>query len=360
MTNKNDQIAIVKERSQSAGVATLTSDLDRLKACRSRYHPAIAHRCDDYAAEKAAKQQTEAKRAAARNDLDNYRQNIFPTYQDAINNYLGRFNAGFRLNNVGSVNNRGGSPATYSVVINNVNVPLTAEGGPSFRTTLSAGDRNTLALAFFFASLDQDQALADKIVIIDDPMTSLDEHRSLVTVQEIRSLRDRVSQIIVLSHSKPFLISMWKAAPANDRTSIRISRAAVGSVFEAWDINHDSITEHDRRYGRVAAYVAQADPAQERIVAADLRPMLEGLLRVAYPGSCPPGTMLGQFIQRCQQRVGTADEILRQVDITELDALRQYANRLHHETNPAYETEHVNPAELTNFADRTLCFMRRA
>lgn len=360
LTERNGQIAIVKERSQSADVATLTSDLNRLNACRSRYQPAIAARCDDYAAEKAAKQQTEAHRAAARNDLDNYRQNIFPTYQDAINNYLGRFNAGFRLNNVGSVNNRGGSSAIYSVVINNVNVPLTAEDGPSFRTTLSAGDRNTLALAFFFASLDQDQALADKIVIIDDPITSLDEHRSLVTVQEIRSLRDRVRQIIVLSHSKPFLISMWKSAPANDRTAIRISRAAVGSILEVWDINRDSITEHDRRYGRVSAYVVQADPGQERNVAADLRPMLEAFLRVAYPGNCPPGTMLGHFIQRCQQRVGTADEILRQTDITELNALRQYANRFHHDTNPAYETEHVNPAELTNFADRTLRFMRRA
>lgn len=51
---------------------------------------------------------------------------------------------------------------------------------------MSAGDRNTLAIVFFFASLDQDDQIAQKIVIIDDPMTSLDEHRSLTTVQEMR------------------------------------------------------------------------------------------------------------------------------------------------------------------------------
>ena len=40
---------------------------------------------------------------------------------------------------------------------------------------MSAGDRNTLALAFFFTNLDQSPDLAQKIIVIDDPITSLDE-----------------------------------------------------------------------------------------------------------------------------------------------------------------------------------------
>jgi wobble nucleotide-excising tRNase len=85
---------------------------------------------------------------------------------------------------VTAVNTARGSSRTYNVVINDQQIAVggsPAAGVPSFRNTLSAGDRNTLALAFFFASLDRDPALADKIVIIDDPITSLDEHRSLVT-----------------------------------------------------------------------------------------------------------------------------------------------------------------------------------
>jgi wobble nucleotide-excising tRNase len=99
---------------------------------------------------------------------------------------------------------QGGSSVSYSVLINNVAVSLTADGGPSFKNTLSAGDRNTRALGFFFASLDQDPQLAQKIVVIDDPINSLDEHRSLTTVQEMQRLHGRVSQTLVLSHSKPF------------------------------------------------------------------------------------------------------------------------------------------------------------
>ncbi|MEH2549234.1 hypothetical protein V1283_005879 [Bradyrhizobium sp. AZCC 2262] len=88
---------------------------------------------------------------------------------------------------ISSVNSRGGSSCTYNVIIDSIAVPLTGNPGePAFKNTLGAGDRNTLALAFFFASLDRDAHLAQKIVVIDDPMTSLDESRSLTTVQELR------------------------------------------------------------------------------------------------------------------------------------------------------------------------------
>ena len=81
--------------------------------------------------------------------------------------------------------------------------------------------RNTLALAFFFASLDQEGQLAQRIVIVDDPMTSLDEHRALTTVQEMRRLLTRVSQIVVLSHSKSFLCALWEGADTQtDRKSV--------------------------------------------------------------------------------------------------------------------------------------------
>jgi wobble nucleotide-excising tRNase len=181
----NPQIAIVKEQAAAANVAILTSELAKLKAVQARYDPAIEPLCQAYLDEKTRKAQTEALREQARTALDNYRTAVFPAYETAINAYLRKFNAGFSLGSVSSVNTRAGSSCTYNVVINNVPVAVTADAGgvPAFRNTLSSGDRNALALAFFFASLDRDPQLAEKIVVIDDPMTSLDEHRSLTTIQ---------------------------------------------------------------------------------------------------------------------------------------------------------------------------------
>jgi hypothetical protein len=88
--------------------------------------------------------------------------------------------------------------------------------------------------------------------------------------------------------------------------------------------------------------------------------MLEAFLRVSFPSVCPPGTLLGAFINLCQQRVGRADAILNQADITELRDLLDYANRFHHDTNPAWETEIINDQQLVLFCQRTLAFARRA
>ena len=278
----------------------------------------------------------------------------------AVNPYLQRFNAGFRLEAVASVNNRGGSSASYNVLINNVSVALTADDGPSFRNILSAGDRNTLALAFFFASLEQDLQLAQKIVVIDNPMTSLDEHRSLTTVQEMRRLEVRVAQMIVLSHSKPFLCALWEGADTLTRSAMRIARQGAGSTLAVWDVRQDCITEHDRRHELVAQYLQASDPTTESPVAGALRPVREAFRRVAYPAAFPPGTMLGHFHNICQQRLNTANQILSAADTAELRALLDYANRFHHDTNGAWETAAINDHELTHYAGRVLAFAQRA
>lgn len=94
------------------------------------------------------------------------------------------------------MNTRGGSTANYTLLIDGNRVPLSGDPGePSFRNTLSAGDRNTLALAFFFASLQDDPQRAQRVVVIDDPMTSLDEHRTLHTLQEM----DRLARDVAAS-----------------------------------------------------------------------------------------------------------------------------------------------------------------
>ncbi|WP_230427168.1 AAA family ATPase [Collimonas humicola] len=355
----NPTIAFVKQQAAAANLAALAADLTRLQAIRTRYSDPISGLCQDYLDEKAAKTVTENLRSQARATLDNYRQNTFPAYEAAINTYLQRFNAGFRLASVNPVNNRGGSSCNYNVVINNVPVALLADAGPAFRNTLSAGDRNTLALAFFFASLDQDPQLDQKIVVIDDPMTSLDEHRSLTTVQEMRRLLMRVHQVIVLSHSKPFLCQLWDGADTAARQAILIHREGTGSNLAAWDVNQDCITEHDRRHALVSAYLHAADPMTERRVAAALRHILEAFMRVAYPAPFPPGTLLGPFLGICLQRVGQLNQILSQVDIDEVRAILAYANRFHHDTNPAYELAAINDQELSHFCGRVLAFTKR-
>lgn len=152
--------------------------------------------------------------------------------------------------------------------------------GLSFRNTLSAGDRNALVLAFFFASLDQNAQLAQKVVVIDDPMTILNEHRSLTTLQEMRRLLTRVGQIVVLSHSKPLLCGLWEGADVTDRTAMRVTREGARSTLAPWDVRQNCITEQDKSPEMVTRYLQAANPAEERMVAIALRFILEAFARI--------------------------------------------------------------------------------
>ena len=359
LVGSNGHLNIVKEQAAADDLAALGEDLTRLKAQNARFNPVVGPRCEAYLAEKASKAATEIQREQARAALDQYREHIFPAYEAVINDYLRRFGASFRLGEVESSNTRSGSSASYCVVINQQNVNVTAGEGPSFRNTLSSGDRNTLALAFFFAFLEQDPNLANKIVIIDDPMTSLDEHRTLRTRQEIKAMTARVEQMIVLSHSKPFLCHLWEQADRNISTAIRVRRVGGGSEFSVWDVRNDSLSEYDKRHELIRTYLNAADPDRERQVAQELRAMLEAFMRVAYPEHFPPGTLLGPFIGLCEQRAGRNNEILSSADIAELRELRDFANQFHHDTNPAWQTAAINDAELSDFAHRTLLFASR-
>jgi wobble nucleotide-excising tRNase len=261
---------------------------------------------------------------------------------------------------VTSTNTRGGPACTYNVVINNRAVAVGGDsvpGEPSFRNVLSSGDRSTLALGFFFASLDQDRSLGQKVVVIDDPVSSLDDHRALTTIQEIRRLATRAAQVVVLSHNKPFLCRIWENTDPSLRVAIQIARDGPGSTIRDWDVDQDCVTEHDRRHALLRDYLSSS-AGNSHDIATALRPVLEAFFRVTCPEAFLPGSLLGPFLNTCNQRVGSPREILDAQGAQELEDLLEYANRFHHDTNPAWQSEHVNDRELQGFVRRTLEFTK--
>lgn len=293
-------------------------------------------------------------RVTARTSLQNYRDSVFPRFEIAVNDYLQVFNAGFRMCNVTPANIRAGSTCNYGVSIHNTPVSITSEpGAHAFHNTLSSGDRNSLALAFCFATLRDDPNLRDKIIIIDDPVSTLDEHRTLSTAQEIRRLATQAKQVIVLSHSKSFLCSIWTGADRNNSASLQIIRDGSNSTITDWNVDNDSYTEHDRLFGILEAFI-NGERVNPRDVAIAIRPYIEGYLRVRCPKYFTPGTLLGRFIDLCRQKLGTPEQIIGEQMISELDNIKEYANRFHHNTNDYWLTAAINETELIGYVRRTL------
>ena len=359
----NQKSAAVKEALTVTSLNTLRDDLSRLEGVEQRHEPSISAKCDAYLAERSGKKATESRRSSKKRALDTHLQNVFPTFQEAINQYLRRLNAGFRIDGVKSLNTRRGPSCIYSVVIDNhpnhpVAVNADTVGEPSFKTVLSTSDRNTLALAVFLASIAQDDDKQQKIALIDDPINSLDEHRAFATVSAIRRLAAEVAQVLVFSHNRPLVCHLWESPGQIGRTAIEIARSGSGSIIRLWDVSTHGISEHDKRHAKLREYRDNQMP-NAREVAEAIRPTVEAFLRVAYPEQCPPGTLLGRFRTICRQFVGTSQEVLPQADIDELATLTEYGNLFHHDTNPAWQTADINDAELLSFVHRAIDFTKR-
>lgn len=359
----NREILEVKAKATSTAAATVDAEILRLQKTKARYSPDVAALCAAYDEKQAEIDASENEAQAAKEQLEEYRNTVFPEYEAGVNKYLERFSATFQIKRLRSQDITSGPISTYAIEIKGEMVPVAREKVPpdehSFGSTLSAGDRSTLALAFFFEALRQHPQVGELVVVIDDPVSSLDEHRLLMTVEEIKKLVGQVAQVIVLSHNKRFLATIWdqtKTAASDSRTALKIVRRNDGSSLLPWDVSAEVVTMHDILHKRIETYVQTGSNGDERSVAEGLRPYLEGFLRVMYPAKYPPGTMIGNFLKRCRETLHTDDQILASEDMETLASLLTYANLFHHDTNPLYDTVEINAQALTSYARRTLAF----
>lgn len=357
----NRQIEELKTTIKESSISDLTRRLSRLSATKVRHTEEVSSICVSYQKKLCMKSKVEMSRKQIRKQLDQHRKNAFPNYQTKVNTYLEKFSAGYRLANLKPANLRSGSTTTYSakVGLESIGVGKSPEGPePSFGSVLSAGDRATLALAFFLTSLEELEEPEKTIVVIDDPISSLDAGRTLSTAQETRTLANRFNQVIVLSHNKGFLCAIAAHFDASAIAPIEILRVAKGSDLAKWNLKDESLTEHDIRHKAFQSFL-QRGIGDKKDIAQSLRLHLESYLRVTCPEFMPVGQPLGhQFISNCHERVGCDSEILTASKLIELQMLMEFAGRYHHDTNPAWATENIVDAELQSFVKRTLKFTR--
>ena len=135
-------------------------------------------------------------------------------YHTRVNHHLQRFGAKFSVADFTSSMAGNAGASDYGLIVRGVPVPRgrgrTSSAEPSFANTLSAGDKTTLAFAFFLASLERDGKLSDKIVVFDDPLSSHDSYRKAKTIEAIRELSTKCKQTIVLSHDQYFLRDLYE------------------------------------------------------------------------------------------------------------------------------------------------------
>ena len=342
---------------QGADINILKSELADLVAKKKRFEPDVVRACKDYQDAVKAKTCLEQQKSMAKEQLDQHCQQILQTCQSSINTYLDQFNAGFRITNSRHLYTGGTPSSHYQIEINNNAVDLgdsrTQPGTPSFKTTLSSGDRSALALAFFLATLKQDAEIGNKIVVFDDPFTSQDRFRRTCTQQLIRQMADTAKQVIVLSHDPFFLKYIWEDYATTDNKTLQMCRTGDNTIIGEWDIEAETQSTYMKNYSALLNFYGERKGVPLDITRT-IRPFIEGLLRARFPGHFQPNEWLGDFIVKIRNASNTDGLSHAQADLTEIEAINDYSKKYHHDQNPGADSETLSEDELHGFVKRTL------
>ncbi len=352
----NGTIAAKKAATAAADVRAVESALTRLRGMKKRHEPDATAACQAYESAQSDKKALEKQKEDVRKKLDDYTKQVMGRYEQTINRLLDDFNAGFRITGTRHGYPGGVASSSYQILINDTTVDLGDErtrlDRPSFRNTLSSGDKSTLALAFFLAQLDHGPDKAAKIVVFDDPFNSQDSFRKNCTVQKIKKCGEACAQVIVLSHDDRFLKLIWDRLahlPA-ERKCLRFARVGLrDTTVSEWEIEVATQAQFLADRQALADYYNSAE-GHPRDVVNKIRPVLEAYCRNLYTSQFTPADSLGAIIAKVRN-AGPAHPLAAILD--DLESLNAYTTPYAH-GRPDAATAAIDDNELHGFVKRTL------
>ena len=355
LDKNNEEISKIKKRARLDDLQSVRDQLSKLFIIKERYSPETAAWCNKYVWAKTGKDNAVRKKDQATQQLKEYREKIFPALQEDVNRHLSSFGVRYEMFDLKPTDTGIRSSCNYSVRIDSTPISTNPKqtSDPTIGSTLSTSDRNTLALALFFASLEKDEDLSDTVVVVDDPVSSFDDNRSLATAQKLRELARKSSQMIVLSHNSEFLLKIRKKIDQKECSLLTIVHSDEGSAICGWDPRQEYNAEQAKRQSLLETYNKDktGDPLE---VAKAIRPYLENVLEVVCAGHYDGSKQIGSFIVECSEKCGTVDEILNRATVDHLRNIVEYASPFMHGAHKNSDNHRINSDELRTFVKMTL------
>ena len=349
------KIKALKESVDATELPRLEKELKTLQAAKRRHEGETGAVIKNLEGHEATKKRIAKEKAEEKKELNEHGRVITEALGKTINSCLGRLNAGFKID-YREPNYQGKEPAaSYQILINDVPVAprSTSENlaEASFRNTLSAGDKSTLALALFLAKLNADPALDETIVVLDDPFTSLDNFRRQFTAIEIRKLCGRAAQTVVLSHNNNFLRLLWEKIDQRTIKCVAIQTGAPGmTTIAPYDIESETRPRHFTERMKIEEFV-EGEPHEAGYIRTRLRTVCEDFYRRGDPGLFHEAASLEKIIRILED---APEDYPYKGVIEDLRDINEYSRGEHHgevEDDPSGES---SDEELKGFCRRVL------
>ncbi len=287
VSEKNNEIALLKSKIRKE--KEVADEIQYLQLVRDRYQSPLNELC--ILAKILDKQHNKwnSINRQLQNSQKTLSNSIFHQYGDKINYYLGDevFGTNYRITEVKDGGYKGKSKEaslSYTLTFNGTAIEPSGDDNVSFKNVLSEGDKNTIAFSFFLAKVALDPNYANKILVFDDPLTSLDLNRRNATIHQLCLLYQQCKQVIVLSHNLHFLVELNSQTiiKKNDKKILSIIKSLGKSKINEYEIKKDWIDNYQKSLLSMQAFLNNPTDNSKEQAVNSIRISLETFLKLKY------------------------------------------------------------------------------
>ena len=264
-------------------------------------------------------------------------------YLYSINNYLLRLGTDLQITKL----NKKATKFVYYIKIGSHDIRSDSTS-KSLRHTLSEGEKNCLAFAFFLARLELRDDIEQRSIVFDDPISSLDNNRRGATLNMLTRLAKTCKQFVLLSHDMKF-IKDFKSKIVETQV-LKIVKTKDSSQIIPFDIERATLTGifKDIMVLKEFADKGELSNHKPRDVVRCIRPVLEGFIRLKYYLHIDEGEWLGDFIKKIKDSKEGDAFYKQQKNLVDIEDLNDYSKTYHH-ANPNCLEEPIVSSELQGY-----------
>lgn len=355
----NTRIAEVKRSVAGGNLIAAQATVDEAENRIARHSPEVDAECALLLRAETTKKGLEQEKEIKRQELDEYSSTILTQYKDAINAHLKNCNVTFFISLLRNSYIAGKPRFDYAIEMHGTDVDLSSKPGSkvTFATALSQGDKSTLAFALFLARLEKDKNLSSKIIVFDDPLSSLDGNRRTYTRQQIAKFAESAAQLIVLTHDTHSVSSVFRLLKGNECVVYRLKQVGNYSEFEVSSVDDIVASSYKIQWKTLVKYARYAT-GQEADVVKSIRPLLEQNLHYRFPGDFSENDSLGGMLGKIRKADALSELAQLKISLDELATVNSYCVDHTHGDHALSTQENIVGAELKGHCEWALSFIK--
>jgi len=334
--------------------------LDHLRNTKKRNEESIINLVDEWQKYHAQKDELNTEKSELKEKLNTITNIVLDKYSVGINKYLSNCGANFKLSNSKVKYTGGKACLDYKIQLNHTSIDLgktdSPDEIPSFKNTLSEGDKSALAFAFFLAKIEKDPDISKKVVVIDDPISSMDVHRKDTTAYALYKISQQALQALIFTHSPEFAKLIWDKDIASNKKCLRTEIENGNCKLIGWDIDRFGMSDYFHHYFLLSEFFTSGR-GDKKSIAQSIRLLLEGNLRFRFPKSFVNDQWLGNYIELIRESESSNEIHILFDELQELEEINDYSKKFHHDhPNGIENLSNINTISLKAYSERALKF----